>query len=126
MLFFFIVSGYRLIIFIFSKNQLLVSLTFLFFFFCLYIIYFCSDLYDFFPSTNSGVFCSFFPPTSLRCKARLFIWDFCFLRSACITINLPVRTAFTASYGFQIIIFILVVSRYFMIFLDFFNDPFLV
>ena len=39
------------ILFIFSKNQPLVLLIFYFFF-----IYFCSDLYDFFPSTNFGVF----------------------------------------------------------------------
>ena len=31
-----------------------------FLFFCLYVIYFCSDLYDFIPSTNFGFCLSFF------------------------------------------------------------------
>ena len=44
------------ILFIFSKNQLLVLLIFAIVFFV--SIYFCSDLYDFFPSTNFG-FCLF-------------------------------------------------------------------
>ena len=44
---------------IFSKNQLLVSL--IFFCYCLHshFIYFCSNFYDFFPSTNFA-FCFFF------------------------------------------------------------------
>ena len=37
---------------IFSKNQLLVSLISGIIFFILYFIYFCSGLYDFFPSIN--------------------------------------------------------------------------
>ena len=67
------------IFFIFSKNQLLVSLIFSLAFF-LYFIYFCSPLYDYLPSTNFG-FCLFFFSISFRCKVRLLIWDFsCFLR----------------------------------------------
>ena len=52
-----------------------------YYFLFLYFIYFCSDLYDFFPSSNFGVcFCSSFS-SCFRCKVRLFIWDFsCFLR----------------------------------------------
>ena len=41
-------------------------------FLCFYFIYFCSGLYDFFPSTYLG-FCSF--SSSFRCKVRLFIWE---------------------------------------------------
>ena len=42
-----------------------------------------------------GSVCSSFP-SSLRCKVRLLIWDLpCFLIQAFITINLPLRTAFT-------------------------------
>ncbi|KAB0351854.1 hypothetical protein FD754_016711, partial [Muntiacus muntjak] len=49
------------ILFIFSKNQLLVLLIFAIYSllnFC--FIYFCSDFYDFFPSTNFGVLLLFF------------------------------------------------------------------
>ena len=50
------------ILFIFSKNQLLVLLIFttvsLIFFVC---VYFCSDLYDFFPFVNFEGFVLLFP-----------------------------------------------------------------
>ena len=46
------------ILFIFSKKQLLVSSTLLFF--CLYFIYFLSDLYYFLPSADFGVCLLFF------------------------------------------------------------------
>ena len=42
-----------------------------------YFIYFCSDLYDFFPSTDLGFLCSSFS-SCFRCKVRLLIWDFSF------------------------------------------------
>ena len=45
------------ILFTLSNNQPLVSA--IFYCLCLYFIYFCSDLYDFFPSTNFW-FCLFF------------------------------------------------------------------
>ena len=56
------------------------------------------------------------PPGSLRWKGRLFIWDFsCLFRQDCIAINFPLRTAFAASYRFQIVMFSLpFVSRYFL------------
>ena len=63
------------ILFIFSKNQLLVSLIFSIFF-SLYLIYFCCDLYDFFPSTNFQGFCSFsLVPlgVSLDCLFEIFL-----------------------------------------------------
>lgn len=54
------------------QNQLLASLIF-WNYFCLYFIYFCSDLYYFFPYTNFGL-CSFFlVPFGVR-----QIWDFFF------------------------------------------------
>ena len=46
------------ILFIFSKNELLVYWS-LPLFLCLYFIYFCFDLYDFFPSTNVSFRLSF-------------------------------------------------------------------
>ena len=62
------------ILFIFSKNQLLVLL-FCYCFLHFFFIYFWSDLYDFFPSANFGVFCSSFS-NCFRCKLRLelFLW----------------------------------------------------
>ena len=47
------------ILFIFSKNQLFVWLIFTIVYF--FFIYFCSDLYDFFLSTNFGDFVLLFP-----------------------------------------------------------------
>ena len=60
------------VLFIFSKNQLLVSLIISIVSFSLYFTYFCSDLYDFFPSTDLGFVCSF--SNSFRYNVRLFIW----------------------------------------------------
>ena len=38
---------------------------------------------------------------SFRWQARLFLWDIsCFLRKACIAMNLPLRNAFAVSYRF--------------------------
>ena len=68
---------------IFSKYQILVLLIFT----IVSFIYFCSDLYHFFPSANFGVFCSSFS-SYFRCKVRLSIqWFSCFLRQDCIAIN---------------------------------------
>ena len=62
------------ILFIFSKNQFLISLIFLLAYFGFYFIYFCIDLYYFLPFTNIG-FCSYFS-SSIKHKLILFIWDF--------------------------------------------------
>ena len=41
-----------------------------------------------------------------RCRVRLFIWLFsCFLRCACIAMNFPLRTAFTVSHRFWVVVF---------------------
>ena len=63
------------ILFIFSKNQRLVLLIFTFVSF--FSIYFCSDLYDFFPSTNFGfLFVLLFPVVlgvKLGCLFNVFL-----------------------------------------------------
>ena len=46
--------------FIFSKNQLLVFTDLCFSFLHFFFLYFCSNLYDFFPSTNCGFLFFFF------------------------------------------------------------------
>ena len=41
-----------------------------------------------------------------RCRVRLFIWLLsCFLRCACIAMNFPLRTAFTVSHRFWVVVF---------------------
>ena len=69
------------ILFIFSKNQLLVLLIFTdYCFLHFFFISFCSDLYDFFPSINFFWGGSSFS-SCFRCKVMLSIWCFsCFLR----------------------------------------------
>ena len=67
------------ILFIFLKNQLLLSLIFCFVFFGLSVICFCSDFDYFLPLTHGFSCCSF--PSSSKCWVRLFIWHFsCFFR----------------------------------------------
>ena len=82
--------------FIFSKNQFLVSLIYCFLH--LYFIYFCSDLYDFFASTDLGFLCSSFS-SCFRCNIRL-LGFFSFLRWDCTAVNFPLKTAFAASHRF--------------------------
>ena len=84
----------------------------------LFFIYFSSDLYDFFPSTNFGVFFFFFFSVVLdvkvgclfiQCLSYLLSWDY-------IATNFPLGTAFGASHRFQVIMFLLLfVSRNFLI-----------
>ena len=104
------------ILFIFSKDQLLVLLIFALVFFV--TISFISPLIFMtsFLLLTLGFVCSSFS-SSFRCKVRLFIWDFsCFLREACIALNFPLRTAFAASHRFWIVVFSLsFVSRCFLI-----------
>ena len=41
-----------------------------------------------------------------RCRVRLFIWHFsCFLRYACIAMNVPLSTGFTVSHRFWVVVF---------------------
>ena len=52
-----------------------------------------------------GFFISSFS-SCFRCRVRLFIWLFsCFLRYACIAMNFPLRTAFTVSHRFWVVVF---------------------
>ena len=52
-----------------------------------------------------GFFISSFS-SCFRCRVRLFIWLFsCFLRYACIAMNLLLSTAFTVSYRFWVVVF---------------------
>ena len=83
-------------------------------FFHFFFIYFCSDLYDFFPYTKF-VFFSF--SSCFRGKVRFSIRCFsCFVRYGCIATNFPLRTAFGASYRFCFVMFSLsFVSRNFFI-----------
>ena len=93
------------ILFIFSKNQLLALLIFAMVSFVsfaftsalIFKIYFLLLTLGFFISSFSGCF---------RCRVRLFIWLFsCFLRYACIAMNLPLYTAFTVSHRFGVVVF---------------------
>ena len=90
-------SGQRFIKFIFSKNQLSVSLIF---FCCFVSISFISALIftiSFLPLILCFV-CSF--SVCFRCKIRLFIQGF-----SCFAINLPLRTTFSMSLGFGLLCF---------------------
>ena len=52
-----------------------------------------------------GFFISSFS-SCFKCRIRLFIWLFpCFLRYACIAMNLPLSTAFTVSHRFWVVVF---------------------
>jgi len=71
-----------------------------------------------------GFFISSFS-SCFRGRVRLFIWPFsCFLRCACIAMNFPLRTAFTVSHKFWVVVFSFsFVSMQILIsFFDFFCD----
>ena len=91
------------ILFILSKNQLLAFLIFAMVSFVsfpfisalVFKIYFLLLTLGLFLSSVSSCF---------MCRVRLFIWLFtCFLRYACIAMNLPLSTAFTLSHRFQVV-----------------------
>ena len=104
------------ILFIFSKNQLLFLVIFTivsficfsFFSAWIFMISFLLLIWEIFL-----FFFQFF--FFFRCKVRLSIRCFsCFLRSDCIAINFPFRTAFAASHRFWVVVFSLsFVSRNF-------------
>ena len=92
------------ILFIFLKNQLLVLLIFAIVSFVsfslisalIFMIYFLLLTLRFFLSFTS----------CFRSKVRLFIWFFsCFLRYACIAMNLPLSTASIESHRFWVVVF---------------------
>ena len=102
------------ILFIFSKNQLLVLWIFAIVFFVsisfISVLIFMTS----FLLLTLGFFCSSFT-SCFWCKVRLFIWEFsCFLRWDWIGINFPLTTAFAVSHRFWVVVFLLsFVSRFF-------------
>ena len=114
-LFFFLVSlakGFPTS-FVFSKNQLLVSLIFFLFYFSLYFIYFCSDLYYFLHLLILGfIFSSF--SSSFRCNVRLFIGVFYFLRQTFSAMNFPPGTTFTISHRLWYVIFLSFLEKFYL------------
>ena len=89
---------------IFSKNQLLallifpmVFVSFAFISAPILMIYFLLLTLGFFISSFSSCF---------LCRVRLLVWFFsCFLRQACIAMNLPISIAFTESHRFWVVVF---------------------
>ena len=116
-LFFFLISLVKglSILFIFSRNQLLVSLIFCIVFYN--TISFISTLTFIisFLLLTLGFICYSFS-SSFKCKVRLFIWDFSyFLRKACNALNFPLKTVFTVSYRFWVVFLFSSVSQYLLI-----------
>ena len=92
------------ILFIFSKNQLLVLLIFA----IVFIISFSliSALIFMISFLLTDFVFSFSLPSCFKCRVRLSSQCFsCFLRYDCVTINLPLSTAFAESYRFGVIVF---------------------
>ena len=93
------------ILFIFSKNQLLILLIFAI---VSFVSFSCISALIFMISfllLTLGLFISSLS-SCFRCRVRLFIWFFsCFLRLACIAMNLPLSTAFTESHRFGVVVF---------------------
>ena len=95
--------------------------------FCFFCIYFCRILKISFLLLTLGFFISSFS-SCFRCRVRLFIWRFsCFLRCACIAMNYPLRTAFTVSHRFWVVVFSfsfvsmqILISFFFFVFFFFF------
>ena len=94
-----------LILFIFSKNQLLAWLIFAMVSVVSFTFISALIFKIYFPVLTMGFFISSFS-SCFRCRVRLFIWLFsCFLRYACIAKNLPLSTAFTVSHRFWVVLF---------------------
>ena len=93
------------ILLILSKNQLLSSLIFAMVSFVSFAFISALIFKIFFLLLSLGFFFSSFY-SFFRCRVRLFIWLFsCFLRYACIAMNFPLRTAFTVSHRFWVVVF---------------------
>ena len=72
--------------------------------FCLFFIYFCSNFYDFFPSTNPGVL-HFFFFVDLAVKLG-YLFDFLlFLEVSLYCYEPSLSTAFTESHRFWVLVF---------------------
>ena len=102
--FFFLVSLAKVCEFclFFSKNQLLILLTFSYYFSILFFIYFCSDL-CYLLSAHCGLCFS----SSLRCKLDCLFEIFPFIKNVGIySIKFPLRTAFVTSHKFWYVVFL--------------------
>ena len=120
-LYFFFTSLVGFVLFIiFSKNQLLVALTFLY---CFSILYFCSDLFISFLLLGLESFSNF-----LVKKARLFIGDLCFLMKTFTAINFLLSTALDSHHRFcYAMFFISIHLKVFSNFpCDFFSNSFII
>ena len=116
---FFLISLARAssILFILSKHQLLVLLIFFYRYFISSLIFTITFLL-----LISGFVYSYFS-NFFRWKIRLFIWKFSFSSSffffflkACIAVNFPLRTVFSACHRFCMVVFSLsLVPQYFLI-----------
>ena len=92
------------ILFIFSKNQLLALLIFAMVTFVSFAFIYALIFKISFLLLTLGFISSF--SCCFKCRVRLFIWLFsCFLRYACIAVNFPLRTAFTVSHRFWVVVF---------------------
>ena len=104
-----------LILFILSKNQLLALLIFAMFSFVSFAFISALIFKISFLLLTLGFFSSSFS-SCFRCRVRLFIWLFsCFLRYACIAMNLPLSIAFTVSHRFGVVFSFSFVSMYILI-----------
>ena len=93
------------ILFILSKNQLLALLIFAMVSFVSFAFIYALIFKISFLLLTLGFFISSFS-SCFRCRVRLFIWLFsCFLSYACIAMNFPLRTAFTVSHRFWVVVF---------------------
>ena len=118
-------SDWRFINFVCLFKEQAVSFIDLFYCFSVRISFISAMIFMIiFPSTNFG-FCLFF----FKYEVRLFIGDFLlFPKVACITINFRLRTAFSASRSFWIVVLLFsFVFRFLKNFsFDFFSDPLVV
>lgn len=105
--------GHRHFVYLFWK--LVVSFIYLFnFLFSLSFIYFLSNLCYFLPSNDFRLWLFFFSSFLSEKLSRLF--EIFLVLNVSIVMNIPLRTAFTASHKFWCIVFpFLFVSGYFMI-----------
>ena len=96
------------ILFILSKNQLLALLIFAMVSFISFVFISALIFKIYFLLLTLGFFVSSFP-SCFSCRVRFFIWLFsCFLRYACIAMNLPLSTAFTVSNRFWVVVFLFI------------------
>ena len=93
------------ILFVLSKNQLLALLIFAMVSFVSFAFISALTFKIYFLLLTLGFFISSFS-SCFKYGVRFFIWLFsCFLRYACIAMNLPLSTAFTVSHRSWVVVF---------------------